>query len=392
MKEHQTRSDARFRRQILNSNYILIVAGEVSGDIQGGKLVKAIKELSPDMKIAGIGGENMRASGMELLRNVSEMSFLGFTEIIKHLPFIRKVMNELIKWIEIERPKIVVLIDYPGFNLKLAEKAKKLGCKIIYYISPQIWAWGKGRIKKIARLVDQMIVVFPFEEELYQNAGVAVEFVGHPILENLEVNLSKEDFYSENDLNLNEKMIGLLPGSRSQEVENHYKPMIDAVEKLKSEYPNMQSITAKSPVVDKIVYTEIAGNNNQKYTDKTHDVMSHSDLLFVASGTATLESACLGTPLIVVYRVSPLSWLIGKMLVNIDFIGLVNIVAGRRIAPELLQSELTPSRLALEASNILKDEKSYAETSSELLKVKKMHGEPGASKKAAELIIKHSQS
>lgn len=376
----------------MNSNSILIVAGEVSGDIQGGKLVKAIKELSPEIKIAGIGGDNMSSAGMELLRRVDEMSFLGFTEIIKHLPFVRKVMNELLKWIEIERPKIVLLIDYPGFNLRLAEKAKKLGCKIIYYISPQIWAWGKGRIKKIAGVVDQMIVIFPFEEELYRNAGVAVEFVGHPILENLEVNSSKEDFFSENDLDSDEILIGLLPGSRTQEVESLYKTMIDAVELLKSEFPNAQSITAKSPVLDNAVYDKIAGNDRLKQTNKTYDVMKHSDLLFVASGTATLESACFGTPFIVVYRVSPISWFIGKMLVKIDSIGLVNIVAGKKIAPELLQSDLTPARLAREALNILKDEKSYAETSSELLKVKKLLGEPGASKKAAEIIIKHFQS
>ena len=376
----------------MNSNSILIVAGEVSGDIQGGKLVKAIKELSPEIKIAGIGGDNMSSAGMELLRSVDEMSFLGFTEIIKHLPFVRKVMNELLKWIEIERPKIVLLIDYPGFNLRLAEKAKKLGCKIIYYISPQIWAWGKGRIKKIAGVVDQMIVIFPFEEELYRNAGVAVEFVGHPILENLEVNSSKEDFFSENDLDSDEILIGLLPGSRTQEVESLYKTMIDAVELLKSEFTNAQSITAKSPVLDNAVYDKIAGNDRLKQTNKTYDVMKHSDLLFVASGTATLESACFGTPFIVVYRVSPISWFIGKMLVKIDSIGLVNIVAGKKIAPELLQSDLTPARLAREALNILKDEKSYAETSSELLKVKKLLGEPGASKKAAEIIIKHFQS
>ena len=316
----------------MNSNSILIVAGEVSGDIQGGKLVKAIKELSPEIKIAGIGGDNMSSAGMELLRSVDEMSFLGFTEIIKHLPFVRKVMNELLKWIEIERPKIVLLIDYPGFNLRLAEKAKKLGCKIIYYISPQIWAWGKGRIKKIAGVVDQMIVIFPFEEELYRNAGVAVEFVGHPILENLEVNSSKEDFFSENDLDSDEILIGLLPGSRTQEVESLYKTMIDAVELLKSEFPNAQSITAKSPVLDNAVYDKIAGNDRLKQTNKTYDVMKHSDLLFVASGTATLESACFGTPFIVVYRVSPISWFIGKMLVKIDSIGLVNIVAGKKIA------------------------------------------------------------
>lgn len=375
----------------MNSNSILIVAGEVSGDIHGGKLVKAIKELSPEINIAGIGGENMSSAGMKLLRNVNEMSFLGFTEIIKHLPFVRKVMNELLKWIEIERPKVVVLIDYPGFNLRLAQKAKNLGCKIIYYISPQIWAWGKGRIKKIARVVDQMIVIFPFEEELYRNAGVSVEFVGHPILENLESSFSREDFFSENELDPDEKLIGLLPGSRTQEVDSLYKIMIDAVDLLKPEYPNMQSITAKSPVLDNAVYTKITGNDSLKQSNNIYDIMKHSNLLFVASGTATLESACFGTPLIVVYRVSPISWIIGKILVKIKSIGLVNIVAGKKIAPEILQSELTPYRLAQEALNILKDDKLYAETSSELLNVKKLLGEPGASKKAAEIIIKHLQ-
>ena len=328
---------------------------------------------------------------MKLLRNVNEMSFLGFTEIIKHLPFVRKVMNELLKWIEIERPKVVVLIDYPGFNLRLAQKAKNLGCKIIYYISPQIWAWGKGRIKKIARVVDQMIVIFPFEEELYRNAGVSVEFVGHPILENLESSFSREDFFSENELDPDEKLIGLLPGSRTQEVDSLYKIMIDAVDLLKPEYPNMQSITAKSPVLDNAVYTKITGNDSLKQSNNIYDIMKHSNLLFVASGTATLESACFGTPLIVVYRVSPISWIIGKILVKIKSIGLVNIVAGKKIAPEILQSELTPYRLAHEALNILKDDKLYAETSSELLNVKKLLGEPGASKKAAEIIIKHLQ-
>ena len=373
----------------MNSNSILIVAGEVSGDIHGGKLVKAIKKLSPEINIAGIGGENMSSAGMKLLRDVNEMSFLGFTEIIKHLPFVRKVMKELLEWIRIERPIVIVLIDYPGFNLRLAQKAKKLGCKIIYYISPQIWAWGKSRIKKIAHVVDEMIVIFPFEEELYRNAGVSVEFVGHPILENLENSSSKVDFFSENELDPDEKLIGLLPGSRTQEVDSLYKIMIDAVEMLKSEYPNVQSITAKSPVLDNSVYAKIADNNSLKKSINTYDVMKHSNLLFVASGTATLESACFGTPLIVVYRVSPISWFIGKILVKIKSIGLVNIVAGKKIAPEILQSELTPSRLATEALTILKDEQLYADTSSELLKVKKLLGEPGASIKAAEIIIKH---
>ena len=371
----------------MNSNSLLIIAGELSGDVQGGKLVAAIKELSPDIKVTGIGGDNMEAAGMELLHHIREMSFLGFTEVLKHLPFIRKIMNELTDWIETNRPETILLIDYPGFNLKLAARAKKLGCRVVYYISPQIWAWGGGRIKKIARFVDHMIVVFPFEEELYKSAGVKVDFVGHPILEGLNSEFTKEKFFENHALKLDNSVVGLLPGSRAQEVENLYLPMLEAVELMKREFPNLQFVTGVSPTLNEDLYKNIEAGLRVEHSKATYDLMKHADLLFVASGTATLESACFGTPMIIVYRVSPISWLLGKMLIKLKNIGLVNIVAGRQIVPELLQSEVTAARLAAEGVSLLGDKTLMEETIKKLLMVKDSLGKMGASKRAAEIIV-----
>ena len=371
----------------MNSDSLLIIAGELSGDVQGGKLVAAIKELSPDVTITGIGGDNMEAAGMELLHHIREMSFLGFTEVLKHLPFIHKIMNELTEWIETNRPETIVLIDYPGFNLKLAARAKKLGCRVVYYISPQIWAWGGGRIKKIARFVDHMIVVFPFEEELYRSAGVKVDFVGHPILEGLDSEFTKEEFFEIHDLKLDNPIVGLLPGSRAQEVENLYLPMLEAVELMKKELPNLQTVTGVSPTLNEDLYENIQAGRRVEHSKATYDLMKHADLLFVASGTATLESACFGSPMIIVYKVSPISWLLGKMLIKLKNIGLVNIVAGRQIVPELLQSEVTAARLAAEGVSLLGDKTLMEDTIKKLLMVKESLGKTGASKRAAEIIV-----
>ena len=376
----------------MNSNSILIIAGELSGDVQGGKLVAAIKKLFPDVKITGIGGDNMEAAGMELLHHIREMSFLGFSEVIKHLPFIRKLMNELTEWIESNRPETVILIDYPGFNLRLAKKAKKLGCRIVYYISPQIWAWGAGRIKKISRLVDHMIVVFPFEEELYKAAGVRVDFVGHPILEGLNGRYSREEFYQKHGFKLDNPVVGLLPGSRAQEVENLYLQMVEAVGLMKKELPDLQTVTGISPTLNEKIYSIIETGKDLEHSNDIYDVMQHSDMLFVASGSATLESACLGTPMIIVYRVSPISWFLGKLLVKLKNIGLVNIVAGEKIVPEILQSEVTATRLASEGLSLLGDKTLMEDTRKRLLMVKDSLGKTGASQRAAELIVNRTSS
>ena len=376
----------------MNHNSILIIAGELSGDVQGGKLVAAIKKLSPDLKITGIGGDNMEAAGMELLHHIREMSFLGFSEVVKHLPFIRKVMNELTAWIETNRPETVILIDYPGFNLRLAQKAKKLGCRIVYYISPQVWAWGAGRIKTISRLVDHMIVVFPFEEELYRSAGVKVDFVGHPILEGLNSKLSREGFFEKHGFKLDDPVVGLLPGSRTQEVENLYLQMVEAAELMKKELPDLQTVTGISPTLNENIYSNIEAGKDLLHSNDIYDVMQHSAVLFVASGTATLESACLGTPMIIVYKVSPISWFLGKLLVKLKNIGLVNIVAGEKIVPEILQSEVTATRLASEGLSLLGDKTLMEDTRKKLMMVKESLGKTGASQRAAELIVNGTSS
>jgi len=376
----------------MNQNSILIIAGELSGDVQGGKLVAAIKKLSPDVEITGIGGDNMKAAGMELLHHIREMSFLGFSEVVKHLPFIRKLMNELTEWIETNLPGTVILIDYPGFNLRLAKKAKKSGCRVVYYISPQVWAWGAGRIKKISRLVDHMIVVFPFEEALYKAAGVKVDFVGHPILEGLNSNLSREEFYKKHGFKLDAPVVGLLPGSRAQEVENLYLQMVEAAQLMKKELPDLRTVTGISPTLNESIYSTIEADRDLEHSNEIYDVMQHSDMLFVASGTATLESACLGTPMIIVYRVSPISWFLGKLLVNLKNIGLVNIVAGEKIVPEILQSEVTAARLASEGISLLGDNALMEDTRKRLLMVKNSLGETGASQRAAELILNGASS
>ena len=376
----------------MNSNSILIIAGELSGDVQGGKLVAAIKKISPDVSITGIGGDNMKDAGMELLRHIREMSFLGFSEVIKHLPLIRQIMNELTEWIETNRPETVILIDYPGFNLRLAQKAKKLGCRIVYYISPQVWAWGAGRIKTISRLVDHMIVVFPFEEELYRSAGVKVDFVGHPILEGLNSKLSREEFYEKHGFKLDDPVVGLLPGSRTQEVENLYLQMVEAVELMKKQLPDLQTVTGISPTLNENIYSNIEAGKDLLHSNDIYDVMQHSAVLFVASGTATLESACLGTPMIIVYKVSPISWFLGKLLVKLKNIGLVNIVAGEKIVPEILQSEVTATRLASEGLSLLGDKTLMEDTRKKLMMVKESLGKTGASQRAAELIVNGTSS
>lgn len=376
----------------MNQNSILIIAGELSGDVQGGKLVAAIKKLSPDVKITGIGGDNMKAAGMELLHHIREMSFLGFSEVVKHLPFIRKLMNELTEWIETNRPGTVILIDYPGFNLRLAKKAKKSGCRVVYYISPQVWAWGAGRIKKISRLVDHMIVVFPFEEALYKAAGVKVDFVGHPILEGLNSNFSREEFYKKHGFKLDAPLVGLLPGSRAQEVEYLYLQMVEAAQLMKKELPDLRTVTGISPTLNENIYSTIEADRDLEHSDEIYDVMQHSDMLFVASGTATLESACLGTPMIIVYRVSPISWFLGKLLVKLKNIGLVNIVAGEKIVPEILQSEVTAARLSSEGISLLGDKILMEDTRKRLSMVRESLGETGASRRAAELILNRASS
>ena len=366
----------------------MIIAGEVSGDLHGASLIKELKALDGEINIFGIGGDKMKAAGMNIIYHINRMAFLGFVEVVRHLPFIKKVQNDLIKIATENKIKNVVLIDYPGFNLSIAKKFRKLDKKIIYYISPQIWAWGAGRINKIKKLVGKMLVVFPFEEKLYKKAGVDVEFVGHPLLERInEYNfLSKEELYNKFKFDKNKELLLILPGSRNHEVEKIFPECIKAAQKLADEF-NMQIVAACSPNIDESIFNKITRIRSFKIIKgQTYDLLKHAKLGIVKSGTSTLEAALLALPMVIVYKTSYLTYLIGKNLIKVDNIGMANIIAGEKVAAELIQSEVNKESIYKECKKVLSDKKLYAAIKIKLANVREKLGIEGASKKAAKAI------
>lgn len=367
---------------------ILIIAGEASGDVHGGSLVRELRKRRPGFRFFGIGGDKLEGEGVEIIYNVREMSFLGFFEVVRHLPFVRRVFREMLALLEERRPSLVVLIDYPGFNLRFARATKRLGFPVLYYISPQVWAWGRRRIKKIVRRVDRMIVIFPFERDLYRKEGIEVRFVGHPLNDVVRISLSKGAFFEKLGLNPARPTIGLLPGSRAQEVRRLLPEMIKACYLLREKIPGLQSILGLAPTLSDGIYNSFL--REEKFIcpvrNMTYDVMAHTDVVMVASGTATLETAILGTPMVILYRMAHLSFLLGRVLVRLKYVGLVNIVAGRMIVPELLQGKATAERIAEEVFTLFSDEELKKEVKRDLEEVSRRLGKRGASERAAEAV------
>lgn len=374
----------------LKMNYkIMIVAGEASGDLHGSGLVREILKLQPDVKIFGVGGDKMQHHGVELLYHINEMSVLGFWDVLKRFAFFRRVYHDLVSTMDEVQPDLIILIDYPGMNLKLARAAKTIGIKVLYYIAPQVWAWGSNRIQKMVRLVDKMAVIIPFEEEMFQKAGLDATFVGHPLLEIVTSKIGREEFFQKYGLNNNQQVIGLLPGSRPLEVKRLLPEMLQTIRQFRKTHPETQTIISKADSVDSNIYHEILKNNNQVQLVEncTYEIMKHSDLLIVASGTATLESALFATPLIIVYKVDPISYLIGKQLIKIDSIGLVNVIAERKIVPEFIQHRFQSDSLLPEIGRLLFDKNQRKEIVNNLKKIKRRLGKPGASIKTAKIAI-----
>ena len=368
---------------------IFIVAGEASGDLHGAKLVKVLKTIVPESEIYGIGGDGMQKTGMELIFHVRDMAVVGFTEVLRHIPFLRKVMRTLQREITQHPPAVAILIDYPGFNLRLAKKLKAEGIPILYYIAPQVWAWGAGRVAKITHLVNEMAVVFPFEVDLFQKAGLQTNFVGHPLLEGLQPKLSLDEFCAELGLIKGKKILGLLPGSRQQEVKRLLPDMIATAQLLQQSYPSLQICIAKAPNLPKALYETCLQNEQFKLVENaTYELMRDSTACIVCSGTATLETACFGTPLVVVYRVSKLSYEIGKRLVKLPHIGLVNVVANKKVAPEFIQEYFTPKAVAAALIPFLDESLERKEICSNLMQVQKQLGLPGASEKTAKIALR----
>jgi lipid-A-disaccharide synthase len=372
----------------LPQSSILILAGEASGDLHGGALVRALRKKRADLAFFGIGGDAMAAAGVDLLRHVREMSFLGFSEVIRHLPFIRRTLGEIVRAMEDRRPAAVICIDYPGFNLRIARAAKRMRIPVVYYISPQVWAWGRGRVKKIAKCVDKMLVIFDFEEPIYKNTGMNVAFVGHPLKDETRPESARGDFFTSFGLDPDKQLLGILPGSRLQEVERLLPPMLGAYRLLKEELPDLQAAVGMAPTLGDEAYQPFLKDAGDVRFARLHtrDVMAHSDAALVASGTATLETAILGTPLVILYKMSPASYWIGRMLVKTGRIGLVNIVAGREVVPERIQDQATPESIRDAVQPMLTDPGCAERIRRGLREVSERLGPPGAAERAAEEI------
>lgn len=367
---------------------ILIVAGEASGDLHGAALIDEMRKLNPEIEFVGIGGDKMITAGFESLYHIKDMAFLGFSEVIKHLPFIRKVRTALINKVKSEKIGTVILIDYPGFNLNLAKKLKAQGLKVIYYISPQVWAWGKGRVKKMKKFVDQMIVIFPFEEEFYKNAGINVKYVGHPIVNRIDKYemMNKEEFFNKYNLDLSKEILLLLPGSRKQEIQKIFPEVIKGAEKIAEEF-NMQIVIACANNIDDQVFSDFRHSNNFVIVKGfTYELFEYSKFGIIKSGTSTLEAGYFQLPFLVVYSTSAITYFIGKNLVNIENIAMANIIAGKTLVPELIQNEVNGDKIFDTASKYLKSENNYIEMKNSLSIIKEKLGKDKASKNAAELI------
>ena len=367
---------------------LMIIAGEVSGDLHGSLLVRELKKMENGLNIYGIGGDRMKAEGMELIYHINKMAFLGFAEVVKHFPFIKRVQSDLIAIIKEKKIKNIVLIDYPGFNLNFAKKLKALNLTVIYYISPQIWAWGASRIKKIKNLVNKMIVVFPFEEKFYKDADINVEFVGHPLIERINEYefLTREELFNKFDLNKSKDILLVLPGSRLHEVERIFPESIKAAEKVAGEF-NLQIVIAGSSNISEDIYNRLSNIKEKKIiTGYTYELMRYSKIGIIKSGTSTLESALFTLPMVIVYKTGLITYSIGKKLVKVKNIGMANIIAGEKVVPELIQNEANAESIYTECKKILSDERLYNSIKQKLSSVKSKLGAERASQKAAGLI------
>ena len=374
-----------------SSNWIFVSAGEVSGDIHSSGLISEINKIKPDLRYTGIGVDNLQNEGVEILYHIKDISFLGFIEVVKHIPFFKKILKDIENLINHSKPIAAILVDYPGFNLKLAELFKEYGIPVYYYISPQVWAWGKNRVKKIRKFVDLMAVFFDFEEKFYSEHNINAEFIGHPFVDKVKPELTKDTFFGKFGFDTDIRTIGILPGSRIQEVTKLLPPLLDGFEHLRSELKELQAFVSVSPTVDTGVYDSILksrnGGNVVPVKAYIYDIMTHSDLLFVASGTATVESAIAGTPMIVVYKISPITYILSRLLVSVKNFGMVNIIAGKKIVPELLQNDVNADNLSSTAMEILSDKENYIKIKNELKVVHKKLGEPGASARGAKIFV-----
>lgn len=359
-----------------------IIAGEASGDLHGANLVKALQKKETSAQFVGFGGDLMKKNGVRLVKHYKDIAFMGIGEVIKHLPTILKAINFCKEDIKREKPDAVILIDYPGFNLRIAEFAKKSGIKVFYYISPQVWAWKESRVEKIKKYVDHMLVILPFEKQFFESKGMQVEFVGHPLIDALKDYSVLE---SKTSIRKEKPIVALLPGSRKQEIKN-LLPMMSNVQKA---FPDYEFVIAGAPSIEEKLYKEYSDENIRIVFDQTYQLLSEASYALVASGTATLETALFKVPEILCYKGSVITYWIGKMIVNLKYICLVNLILDRELVKELIQNECTVDQMEKELKSLISSAEKQAKLKKGYIELKEVLGGEGASIRTADFIINH---
>ncbi|WP_434389418.1 lipid-A-disaccharide synthase [Melittangium boletus] len=369
---------------------ILVVAGEASGDAHAAELVAALKARRPDLTFFGMGGARLAAQGVELLYGAHEVNVMGITEVLPKIPRILQVMGGLSRAAAARRPACAILVDIPDFNLRLAARLKKLGVPIAYYVSPMIWAWRRGRVKTIARLVDRMLCILPFEEAFYREAGVAARYVGSPVVEQVPAPASAATFRQKLGLPTDAPTLALLPGSRMSEIRRILPTLVGAARRLVDERPGLQVVVPVAPTIAREeILSRFAGSGVTPVLveGRAPEVVGASDAAIVASGTAALEAGLMQRPLVVVYRVSFLTYLVGRLMLKVAHVALVNLLAERRVVPELLQGQMTPERIAAEIRRLWVPGAPREEMLQGLEEVRSRLGETGAAERAAETVL-----
>jgi lipid-A-disaccharide synthase len=365
---------------------LLLSCGEPSGDLYAGALTRELAALLPDVTVAGLGGPRFAAAGGRLIDDYRGLAVTGLTEAIAKVPRSLAVLRRLAATARRERPAALIVIDFPDFNFPLARRIKRLGIRVVFYISPQIWAWRPGRVRTIRALADRMLVIFPFEEPLYREAGVPVEFVGHPLVDLARPSAPRARFLPQLGLAADRPTVAVLPGSRPNEVTRILPDLLRAGRAIEAAVPGAQFVVARAPNLDDTLFAAVgeSGLSRVAIVDgETDAVLAAADVALTASGTATVQAALHDTPMVVVYRLSPLTYRLGHRLVRVDTYGMVNLIAGERLVPELIQNAFTPEAVAAEAVSMLTDEARSARIREGLARVRARLGGPGASRRAA---------
>jgi lipid-A-disaccharide synthase len=363
---------------------LLIASGEPSGELYAAQLVRQLRALEPDLDVFGLGGDRLQAEGATLVAHIRELAVVGLLEVLKHLRHLRGVFRRVLEEVDRDPPRAAVLIDYPDFNLRLARDLHRRGIPVVYFVSPQIWAWRKGRIRTIREHVARMLVIFPFEEALYREAGVPVAFVGHPLVDMVEPPAGRSDFLRGLGVSPERDVVAVLPGSRPQEIAHNLPGLAGAVAILHARRPDLEFLLPVAPSIDPaLLEPALRGLPVRLVPDGARAVLGACRAAIVASGTATVEAALLGAPMVVVYRLSALTHFLGRRLIQVPHVAMVNLIAGRRVVPELIQGDFTPERVADEVTALLSDGPRRSAMLTDLAEVRGRLGAGGASLRAA---------